>query len=816
MKRIAVILFLLACIQAALADTRLVMVDGYCYLEGQSEHSETKVKFIKVSPSAITDSTYTDSSGYFFMSDLREGIYDIEYSHSGFDTERLEDQLLVSGTTLPPVTLNWPFCNVDGYCYLENQTIHWATKVKFVKASPSAVTDSTYTDSSGYFIMGSLHDGTYDVEYTHDTFDTVLVEDQVLDSATTLPSVTLQQSGVVTVDGYCYLECETNHSGTKVKFIKVSPSAQTDSTYTDSSGYFLMIDLREGIYDVEYSHTGFGPVVVEDQALISNTTLPPVSFPLPPLFGLLSGVLSPGAYSVIGEIWVNSGDSLRLLPGTTICFNGPYPFRIYGTLLAEGMEGDSIAFTTEQSGSNRWRGLRFEEPNSSGSRLAYCLVEKGYATGSSPDNCGGGVFCDNSSPTFTNCTVSGNSASLYGGGVSCNHYSSPTFTNCTVSGNWAGGGGGGVYCTDNSSPTFSNCTLSGNSTNYYGGGVYCYSSSSPSFTNCTLSGNGANYGGGVHCSNSSPTFTNSTLRGNSAYYAGGGVYCYSSSPTFTNCSLSGNSINYYGGGVYCTDNSSPTFSNCTLSGNSARYGGGVYCSSSSPTFMNCTISGNSASYYGGGAYCYSYSPSFKSTIIAFSTSSGIYFRNSAGSQVIYCDIFGNSGGNFEFYNNDPSYGPPMIGVPLVTNANADSVDIYMNIFLDPMFADTAAGDFHLTDFSHCIGAGDPADTVNTDFEGDPRPNPPGSNPDIGMDENPHGAAIPGLVISVDNGNAVLEWLPFGMSETVYNIYGSALPFAAGTLLHSTTNTNWTDEETSSRPSLYFYYVTMEESGQVMR
>ncbi|MFH1011261.1 MAG: hypothetical protein V1784_08505, partial [bacterium] len=121
------------------------------------------------------------------------------------------------------------------------------------------------------------------------------------------------------------------------------------------------------------------------------------------LSGPLSGTLGPGIYHVVGEISINSGDSLRLLPGTTFIFDGSYRFRIYGQLLAEGTESDSIVFTTYQSGSNRWKGLRFDGSNSSGSRLAYCLIEKGRAYGPSGlDWQGGGIFCYYASPTFTN------------------------------------------------------------------------------------------------------------------------------------------------------------------------------------------------------------------------------------------------------------------------------------------------------------------------------------------------------------------------------------------------------------------------------
>ena len=52
---------------------------------------------------------------------------------------------------------------------------------------------------------------------------------------------------------------------------------------------------------------------------------------------------------------------------------------------------------------------------------------------------------------------------------------------------------------DTSSPTLTNVTFSGNSATSDGGGMYNYASSSPTLTNVTFSGNSAtDYGGGMY------------------------------------------------------------------------------------------------------------------------------------------------------------------------------------------------------------------------------------------------------------------------------------------------------------------------------
>ena len=174
---------------------------------------------------------------------------------------------------------------------------------------------------------------------------------------------------------------------------------------------------------------------------------------------------------------------------------------------------------------------------------------------------------------LTNCTVSRNSASHYGGGIF--NYSMLTLTNCTVSDNSATENGGGVY------NKIGTITL----------------------TDCTVSGNTSDYGGGVlNSPGATAILLNSTLSGNSAVY-GGGLENWRGTATLTNCTVSGNSASSYGGGVMSFMDRI-TLTNCTVSGNSAKYGGGVYESSGTLTITNSTISQNSASKNGGGVYAF--------------------------------------------------------------------------------------------------------------------------------------------------------------------------------------------------------------------
>ncbi len=218
-------------------------------------------------------------------------------------------------------------------------------------------------------------------------------------------------------------------------------------------------------------------------------------------------------------------------------------------------------------------------------------ITGGNANGDSRNSNGGGVFNENSSPTLTNCSFQGNSASD-GGGLS-NTFSSSTLTNCSFQGNSATGIGGGLS-NNSSSSTLTNCSFQDNSARL-GGGVII-ENSSPTLTNCSfLSNSATSFGGGVHNNNSSPTLTNCSFQDNAADVRGGGVYNgRSSSPTLTNCSFQGNSATASSGGGMYSSQSSPKLTNCSFQGNSAALGGGAvyHTLSGSSTLTNCVVFGN--------------------------------------------------------------------------------------------------------------------------------------------------------------------------------------------------------------------------------
>jgi len=116
----------------------------------------------------------------------------------------------------------------------------------------------------------------------------------------------------------------------------------------------------------------------------------------------------------------------------------------------------------------------------------------------------------------------------------------------TFRANWASQGGG-IGNESGSSPTLTNVTFVGNTATIYGGGMANISSSSPTLTNITFSANTAtNSGGGMaNLSSSNPQIRNTIFWDNTAATAGAQIYDNSSTPAVSNSVVQGG----YAGGT---------------------------------------------------------------------------------------------------------------------------------------------------------------------------------------------------------------------------------------------------------------------------
>ncbi|MBN2147237.1 MAG: Ig-like domain repeat protein [Anaerolineales bacterium] len=224
-------------------------------------------------------------------------------------------------------------------------------------------------------------------------------------------------------------------------------------------------------------------------------------------------------------------------------------------------------------------------------------ISGGNADGATfPNDCGGGMFNDNGSPTLANLIIYNNSAESGGGMYNYDH-SSPTLTNITFKENTATNCGG-MFNVESSGPILANGTFNGNSATNNGGGMCNGNGSSPTLNNVTFSSNNAHGGAGMeNYSNSHPTLINVTFSGNTASYNGGGMenasgmYGLSSNPTLINVTFSDNSATDSGGAIF-NFGSNPIIHNSILWGNSAPDGPQIYnVSLSAPTITFSAVEG---------------------------------------------------------------------------------------------------------------------------------------------------------------------------------------------------------------------------------
>ena len=338
--------------------------------------------------------------------------------------------------------------------------------------------------------------------------------------------------------------------------------------------------------------------------------------------------------------------------------------------------------------------------------------------------------------TIIDCGGSGRGVYFHNGEGSSSVVEGFTIRNGSVTGGWPDGCGGAILCYDHSSPTIRSNIIDSNSASSYGGGIACWNYSAPTISNNIIRENSAGLGGGgiscygtpsVPVPTTHPTIINNTITGNSTGQAdGGGIECnYYASPAIINNLVAGNVASRGGGGICADFFCSPTITNNTISGNSASNGGGIRSySASSPTMVNNILWDNTApvgkdGYLGG-------DPNYSTLTIR------------------YCDV---EGGQASIYVNT--------GSTLHWEEG--------NIDADPLFGNPYSGlAYDLQPGSPCLNAGTSTGAPSTDILGRPRPNPPGSNPDMGAYEQNAEATLAvelsSFTATPGDGQVTLRWV----------------------------------------------------------
>ena len=303
--------------------------------------------------------------------------------------------------------------------------------------------------------------------------------------------------------------------------------------------------------------------------------------------GNVSGTwsLAGSPYIVDGEIQIPLGNELTIDPGVSVEFSGHYKFIIYGRLLAEGILGNTITFSA-QTPATGWHGLRFIDTNTNGqdsSKIVYCDIENGKATGISPDYRGGALYCYNSSDILIQHSTITQNTAISNGGALYLYESDIVIDDVTISDNIASGAGGGLYLY-NSDPVLTEVLIFDNTSTYDGAGINCFNSS-PSISWSQIYGNTTQWNGaGISCYNNSlPEIQNTTISNNLAYQNGSALaVLYNSDATLVNCIVWNNANN----GIYVEAGSSidATYSDIMNGTGQSYFGTG--CIAVNPLFQD--------------------------------------------------------------------------------------------------------------------------------------------------------------------------------------------------------------------------------------
>ena len=353
---------------------------------------------------------------------------------------------------------------------------------------------------------------------------------------------------------------------------------------------------------------------------------------------------------------------------------------------------------------------------------------------------GGGLHFAGSNITLQNLVVTGNQATVMGGGLGLEALftAEVAVIDCLIENNTSLGPGGGVYAwrAIYGGMVFSGCVLDGNSAAGKGGGMYSDATmtvTNCNFTNnslsalnnealgggfhgglrvsileeCLFSGNSADFGGGLGFYNSTPaTSVNAcTMVENTGLGGGGGIWfdnrsgLANNNGSVTGCTIQDNQTIGFGGGIGIPQGTDILVNDCVIATNSGGIGGGIFVNDADDVRIeNCTVVGNEASSHGGGALVNGGCTITNSIVTGNTASSvgGIVFATGGGFQ--FGDIMGNLPTDFEG-------APGGFGDLVNVNANGDPCDVYGNIALDPIFCGEDEGNFKYAQESPCCGAG---------------------------------------------------------------------------------------------------------------
>ena len=286
--------------------------------------------------------------------------------------------------------------------------------------------------------------------------------------------------------------------------------------------------------------------------------------------------------SVTSAIKIHDDVILEISPGTVIEFQGNYTIYVEGTISAIGNTKDSIKFCGKNANTtwagikfiNDWSGANGAMDNNDSTKFENCIFTgvrnfnkiggalymrsyskvliKGCRITNNVSGYGAITCRFNANPLIDGNYIGYNQANQYGGGIWCDD-SSPTIINNKIIKNGhvdipqLGGG----IALENSNAYIANNIIAYNIAHSTGGGISCYYSSNPKIINNTICYNSAKdkynswwpgYGSGIACDeNSKPEIINTILWGNTNRDGNEQLYLSSSNgfPLLQNCVIQG-------------------------------------------------------------------------------------------------------------------------------------------------------------------------------------------------------------------------------------------------------------------------------------
>ncbi|MDD5704572.1 MAG: right-handed parallel beta-helix repeat-containing protein [Kiritimatiellae bacterium] len=243
--------------------------------------------------------------------------------------------------------------------------------------------------------------------------------------------------------------------------------------------------------------------------------------------------------------------------------------------------GASLAGFTLTNGRTLKTGGHYQFDRAGGGAVIHagCVVSNCVLTGNKASDYGGGAYLpQNSAGTLVDCTVRNNATTQWSGGV---QNEGGTIRDCVIDGNYGDMYCGGVIMAFGA--TLSHCVVSNNSSRYGPGGVYLVSGGT--IDNCLVANNAVNVS---HATANRPC----------------GIWLdASTAPQIVdNCTIANNRGKKNGGGVGFTGGSSNAMRNCIVWGNTDADDtySNVYVSAASATVIDYTCSGPAQTAYGAG------------------------------------------------------------------------------------------------------------------------------------------------------------------------------------------------------------------------